>query len=881
MVNKKPLLLLVVLLLAGVGAAVMARPAPAGTVMAGDYEYQVVRAYFDDPVMIKAVAEWKEPWEVNQEAGYLLIDVTPAEFQRLLDLGFRLEVDLALTEEINTPRVPLPGQGGGIPGYPCYRTVEETFDSALDIVANYPTMATWTDIGDSWDKVTPGGPDGYDMQVLRLTNQSIPGPKPVLYVFGSIHAREYVAAETVTRFAEFMLDNYGTDPDVTWLLDYHQLDLVLQANPDGRKMAESGLLWRKNTNNSDGCTTNYGVDLNRNFEFYWNQGGSSGYCGDQTYRGSSPASEPETQALQDYAYTIIPDQREDPITATAPLTSTGIFLDMHATGDVILWPWGFTSNPPPNGDGIVTLARKMGYYSGYDPEQSLYPTSGTTKDFMYGEFGVPAYTIEMGTSFFQACSYYESNVWPNALPLLIQAAKSTRYSYIVPAGPDSVNVALSDVAVVAGNPVDLTAIADDTRYISDDQGTEPSQNIMAAELYIDVPDWLTGAVPLPLNPIDGNFDETVEEVATTIDTTGFSTGQHTLFVRSQDALGNWGAYTAVFLEVLDPGAAPVIEGYVTDNESGAPLEATVTAGPFETTTDPGTGFYQLQVISGTHEVAAVAADHAVQTVNVQVVDYQTFQQDFSLLPVCSAFADDIEMGQNGWTAIQPWEITDEAAHSPTHSWTDSPGGDYENNWDRWLRSPIVNMTGYDHATLSFWHICDTQTAADYCIVDISTDGGVGWTEVARFDGPGSTWEQVTLDVPDLSNEGDARIRFRLNTDGAGTADGWHVDDVQLMGTGSLCVTVEPPTAGFTASADHVGVGEDIQFTNTSTGDDLSFEWDFGDGSPLSNEENPTHAFQAPGMYMVTLTVTNPAGNDTYSLEIEVETRLYLPVMVNN
>jgi hypothetical protein len=880
MAVKKTLVLLVLLLLIGGGAAVLARPVPAGTVLAGDYEHQVVRAYFDDPALIDTVAQWKEPWDVDLEAGYLLLDVTPVEYQWLLDLGFRVEVDLALTEEINTPRVPLPNQGGGIPGYPCYRTVEETFASAEDMAANYPMLATWTDIGDSWDKATSGGPEGYDMQVLRLTNQSIPGPKPVLYVFGALHAREYVTAESVTRFAEHMLENYGVDPDVTWLMDHHQLDLVLQANPDGRKMAETGLLWRKNTNNSDGCSTNYGVDLNRNFEFYWNQGGSSGVCSAETYRGSAAASEPETQALQNYAYTIFPDQRDDPITSAAPITTTGIFLDIHATGDVILWPWGFTSNPPPNGDGIVTLARKMGYYSGYDPEQSLYATSGTTKDFMYGEFGVPAYTIELGTSFFQSCGYYESNVWPNVLPLLIQAAKSTRYSYIVPAGPDSVNVALSSVAVVAGDPVDLTAIIDDTRYISDDQGTEPTQNIMAAEMYIDVPDWLPGAVPLPLNPVDGSFDETVEAVAGTIDTTGFNTGRYTLYVRGQDALGNWGAYTAIYLDVFDPAVAPYIEGYVTDDATGAPLAATITAGSFETTTDPATGFYQLQVISGTYDITAVAVDHAIQTVTIQVEDYQTLPQDFSLLPVCSAFADDIEMGQNGWTALQTWAITDEAANSPIHSWTDSPGGDYDNNWDRWLRSPLIDMTDYDHATLSFWHICDTQTAADYCIVDISTDGGVSWTEVARFDGPGSAWEQVILDVSALGQEPDARIRFRLNTDGAVTADGWYVDDVQLMGNGPLCVFEEPPTAGFTVSADHVAVGEVVQFTNNSTGDNLSFEWDFGDGSPLSNAENLTHAYQAPGRYTVTLTVTNSAGSGSFSLDVQVDARLYLPVLIN-
>ena len=57
----------------------------------------------------------------------------------------------------------------------------------------------------------------------------------------AIHAREYATAELITRFAEYLVENYGTDPDITWLLDYNEIHLLLQANPDGRKHAETGI----------------------------------------------------------------------------------------------------------------------------------------------------------------------------------------------------------------------------------------------------------------------------------------------------------------------------------------------------------------------------------------------------------------------------------------------------------------------------------------------------------------------------------------------------------------------------------------------------------------------------------------------------------------
>jgi hypothetical protein len=343
----------------------------------------VVHIYYNGQQALNDLASWREPWEVNAEAGYIVVEATRDEIAELRASGLLVEIDAALTAEINTPRLPNES-GGGIPGYSCYRTVEETFASAEQMAFNNPDFATWTDIGDSWDKLTVGGPTGYDMNVLKLTNNNIPGPKPKLMILGSTHAREYTTAETATRFAEYLLNNYGMDPDVTWLLDYHEVHLVLVTNPDGRKIAEAGQLWRKNRNNSDGCGSSYGVDLNRNFQFYWNSGGSSGDPCSETYRGSGAASEPETQAVQNYVLSIIPDQREPDLNAAAPITTTGIMIDLHSYAQEILWPWGFTSTPPANNTGIRTLARKMGFFNGYDATQSLYATSGSTKDFAYG-----------------------------------------------------------------------------------------------------------------------------------------------------------------------------------------------------------------------------------------------------------------------------------------------------------------------------------------------------------------------------------------------------------------------------------------------------------------------------------------------------------------
>jgi len=504
----------------------------------------VVRAYYTDRQMVNDLAAWTEPWEVHHDQGYLVVDVTRAEYDLLLEAGFRLEIDERLTAKLNQPNVRLPGQTTGIPGYPCYRTVEETFAAAQAIVAAHPDLATWTDVGDSWEKTQNPADDGYDLMVLRLTSSAVSAAKPKLFIMTSVHAREYTPAELGTRFAEYLVDNYDQDADVTWLLDYHEIHLMLQANPDGRKKAETGLSWRKNTNESY-CspTSNYrGADLNRNFEFQWNCcGGSSSNECSETFHGSGPASEPETRAIQDYVRAQFPDQRQDDLGAAAPITATGVFLDIHSYGELVLWPWGFTYDVAPNGTALQTLGRKFAYFDGYEPEQAieLYRTDGTTDDFAYGELGLAAYTFELGTFFFQDCATFENTILPDNLLALTYAAKVTRAPYLIPAGPDAL-----DLAVEAAQ---LTATVDDTRY-NNGNGSEPSQNVAAAEYYIDVPPWLTTTMPIsyPMTAVDGAFDETVEEVEATLDTAGLSHGRHIVFVRGRDADGNWGAFSAVF-----------------------------------------------------------------------------------------------------------------------------------------------------------------------------------------------------------------------------------------------------------------------------------------------------------------------------------------------
>jgi carboxypeptidase T len=492
--------------------------------------------------------------------GYVTALITPADQAALLAQGYRVEIDAARTALLNAQPTLTP-QAAGIAGYPCYRTVEETYAALAGLAAAYPSLAHWLDIGDSWEKLTPGGAPGYDLNVLVITNAAVPGPKPAFFLMAAIHAREYVTAELATRYAEYLVTRYGVDPDVTWLLDHFEVHVLPQANPDGRKIAEAATtrLQRKNTNPSGAtdCSTasysQYGVDLNRNANWHWDTVGTSHSPCAETYPGLAAASEPETAALQAYLTALYPDARGPGMADAAPADAAGLLITLHSYGQLVLFPWGDTAETPANFIGLQTLGRKFGYFNHYQvcqPSLCLYATSGTTDDWLYGELGTAAYTFELGTQFFQSCNDFENTILPANLPALLYALKATRRPYQAPAGPDTLTVTAPISAAVAGVPLTLTATANDARYDSNGHGSEATQAIAAARYSIDAPAWVTGTVTHPLAAADGAFDAPVEALTGALDTTGLALGRHLVLVESQDAAGNWGVPSAVFIEIL-------------------------------------------------------------------------------------------------------------------------------------------------------------------------------------------------------------------------------------------------------------------------------------------------------------------------------------------
>ncbi len=780
----------VALLIVAPLAAASAETSPAATIEDGPW---VLRARGWTAGTLARVGERFDHVGVHRQKGILLVHADDLEDVLFLrQLGLLLEIDAARTAVLR--RLELAFALGvdsidAIPGFECYRTVEEIHAAGADLAAAYPELVEWVDIGDSWEKQNGPGA-GYDLKLLRLTSSRIASHKPAFLVTATVHAREY-ATEVGTLLAELLASRYGTDPDVTWILDHHEVHILLVMNPDGRKEAETGLLWRKNVDN-EWCTDtdNRGVDLNRNYDFEWEFNPAE--CS-ETFAGPSAVSEPEVAAVQAYAVALFPDQREDDLEDPAPLDAEGVFIDLHSSGEVMFGPWSFEvdGGHPPNEQGLRTLSRKVAFFPGYRSEAgSTGILHGTSKDFTYGRLGVPGYTLEMGTAFFEECSYFETRIVPGVLAGLVHAAKNVRTPYVTPSGPDAYGVAVAANPVARGDLVGVTATLDDTRYsTTGDPGTEPVSDIALGEIYVDTPSWQGGAA-IGMAAADGAFDEAVEGVEATLDTTGLAPGRHTLFVRGRDTTSPvgpaFGAPAAAFLWVVDPASSPTLSGTVIDARTGDALAATVAIGPFTVETSPTTGAYMLQVPADTYEVTASAPGYGPQAVSITLADFDDELADFFLRPLVQLLADDVEAGNRGWTAQTPWAITAEVFFSPTHSWTDSPGGNYGNNVDASLTSPAFDLTHHHGARLSFRHIYDFEDGFDAGRVEVSPDG-VAWTGVAIFTGEDQdgAWQLVELALPILDGAPQARVRFRVESDSGLTRDGWHLDDLRLEAANEL------------------------------------------------------------------------------------------------
>lgn len=246
-----------------------------------------------------------------------------------------------------------------------------------------------------------------DVFALRLGLGALDN-RPGIAFIGGQHAREWGSCEICVNFATDLLEAYSLNTGLTYggqnysaatvkrLIEDAQIFVYPMVNPDGRHYSQTtNAMWRKNRNPGGA------VDLNRNYDILWDfntalHPSASAVVSDiptsDTYHGTAPFSEPETQNVK-WLFDTYPQIRWA--------------VDIHSYSQLLYHVWGHDQNQVEDPNQNFTNAAFDGQrgleddtaYAEYIPAADLGTQCGLVQAMQSAIFNVRGITYETGQSF--------------------------------------------------------------------------------------------------------------------------------------------------------------------------------------------------------------------------------------------------------------------------------------------------------------------------------------------------------------------------------------------------------------------------------------------------------------------------------------------------
>ena len=446
-----------------------------------------------------------------------------------------------------------------------YRTYAQMTTQISAWASTYPALISPTPLGPTW-QTQQGSATRYIWGLRLASSSGLAGPK-VLLDFCH-HCREINTPEVAMMFVDELLQNAATDPLYAWLLANRETWILPMMNPDGHVEVETGNCWKRKNMNTNFCPSGGepGVDLNRNYPFQWGQvgGATSNIPCDATFFGPSAGSEPEVQAL-----IALYNQKNFPV-----------WISHHNYVHEFLWPWAYTTSPPPSADAVkfaamgaraVQLANApgapiCGNYAHGQASTTLYVASGTSKDWGYGVMNALAYTYELDGG--DTCDF-----WPTYAS--ITGATGT-YARIKPMLVWTMNIAdnagsraqapmavQSTINVFPNPSLSATAVTVTCQF----DNVPNAAPVTAAEFWVD-----TLGADGTGTPMTGSFGSTLVTATGLIPVGPLSQGQHTVYVRGREAT-RWGSVAVQWFSVSTVAWTPTITATFTPTATPGPTNA--------------------------------------------------------------------------------------------------------------------------------------------------------------------------------------------------------------------------------------------------------------------------------------------------------------------
>jgi hypothetical protein len=286
--------------------------------------------------------------DYRQADLYLLI--VPSELEQLRKMGYDPKV---VIEDMNQYRQQILSN----PDFAQYHDYYST-SLLVDSLRNaYPSLV---------EKYTYGfSLSGRELYAVKISDDaSIDEDEPEISFDGCHHGDEIMGSEVIIRLMRDLCNQYGSDPQITNLVNTREIWFYPFVNPDGRQA-----LVRTNNN---------GVDINRDWGYMWDQWGGSPF----------EFSQPETQSIAKWI-----------------LENQFVFSQSnHGGTEALLYPWSYRPNPSPDDAHIYSIASGYSTNSGYpnlaysQGYGGLYPINGSAKDYFYGVMGSVGWTLEVSNT---------------------------------------------------------------------------------------------------------------------------------------------------------------------------------------------------------------------------------------------------------------------------------------------------------------------------------------------------------------------------------------------------------------------------------------------------------------------------------------------------
>ncbi|XP_018797979.1 PREDICTED: zinc carboxypeptidase A 1-like [Bactrocera latifrons] len=329
---------------------------------------------------------------VNNKINVL---VAPERVTDLLAVLQRAEVPHQLVEEnaqksldLEQELVADPNRRTGDYTWREYHELDDTYAWLRTLTEKYPEQVSLFVAGKSYE--------GREILGVKISfsssraEEAARATKPGIFIEGGMHAREWISPATTTYIINQLLTS--TNADVRKVAESYVWYFVPHSNPDGYVYTHTtNRLWRKTRTPYNYC---YGADPNRNWDFHWNEVGSSNNPCSDTYAGPKAFSEIETRTLAEYISTL--------------KGQLFLYLSFHSYSQLLLFPYGYTGELPPNYKdlkrvfdvAVSAVSKRYGTrYTGGNVYDAIYPAAGASLDWAYGKMNVPySYCFELRPS---------------------------------------------------------------------------------------------------------------------------------------------------------------------------------------------------------------------------------------------------------------------------------------------------------------------------------------------------------------------------------------------------------------------------------------------------------------------------------------------------